>query len=100
MRERPCPAVDERVAIGLWLASASLLAFVAAWADKRAARAGKGRVPEATLLLLALVGGSPGLVLAMLAFRHKTRKTSFLARLAIVLALQGLSIYLLLRGRA
>lgn len=93
------PGVDTRIAIGAWLASASLLAFVAAWADKRAAKAGKGRVPEATLLLLALIGGSPGLVLAMLAFRHKTRKATFLARLALVLALQAFALYVVLRGR-
>lgn len=77
-----------------WVALASAAAFVAAVLDKRRARRGRGRVPERALLALALVGGSPGLVLAMLVARHKTRKVSFLARLALVLALQALALWL------
>jgi uncharacterized membrane protein YsdA (DUF1294 family) len=72
-----------------YLAAASLAAFVAAGADKRRAHAGARRIPESTLLGLALVGGSPGLMVAMVLFRHKTRKASFLLRFALVLAAQA-----------
>ncbi|MBR1811919.1 MAG: DUF1294 domain-containing protein [Clostridia bacterium] len=46
-------------------------------ADKRKAVKGKWRVPEKTLFLLALLGGSPAVYLTMLLVRHKTRKPAF-----------------------
>jgi len=45
--------------------------------DKRAARAGRHRVSENALHLLALAGGWPGAVLAQQGLRHKTAKRSF-----------------------
>ncbi len=45
--------------------------------DKRRAVTGEWRVSEASLQLLALMGGWPGAILAQLLFRHKTRKVSF-----------------------
>lgn len=46
------------------------------------------RVSEKTLLLLALLGGSPAALLAMRFFRHKTKKLSFQAGIAVILAIQ------------
>lgn len=85
-------------AAAAWVAALSLAAFAAAGADKSRARRGRPRVPERALLGLALVGGSPGLVAGMLAFRHKTRKGSFLAGLALVLAVQAAAAAWALRG--
>jgi len=45
--------------------------------DKRAARAGRHRVSENALHLLALAGGWPGAVIAQQGLRHKTAKRSF-----------------------
>lgn len=45
--------------------------------DKRQAIGGGGRVPEVVLHLVALVGGSPGALIAQILFRHKTRKFKF-----------------------
>lgn len=45
--------------------------------DKGRAKSGKWRVPERTLLLLALIGGSLGALAGMIMFRHKTRKAKF-----------------------
>ena len=45
--------------------------------DKRQAIVGRGRVPEVILHLAALVGGSPGALLAQMLFRHKTKKFKF-----------------------
>lgn len=61
-----------------WLAAASLVGLVAAVADKRRARRGRGRVPEAAFHALTLVGGWPGALLGFLLARHKTRKARFL----------------------
>ncbi|KQQ86835.1 DUF1294 domain-containing protein [Massilia sp. Leaf139] len=55
----------------------SVSCFVAYAVDKSAARHGAWRTPERTLLLLGLVGGWPGGVLAQQWLRHKTAKASF-----------------------
>jgi len=55
----------------------SAVTFVAYWADKSAARHGRGRTSERTLHILALGGGWPGALVAQRVFRHKTRKQPF-----------------------
>lgn len=58
------------------------------WQDKQRARAGQRRIPEADLLGLAIIGGSPGALIARHMFRHKTRKEPFSTQLFVILALQ------------
>jgi len=71
------------VELALWIVGfylvASVVAFAVYAADKSAARAGRRRTPENTLILLGLVGGWPGALVAQRTLRHKTRKTGFLA---------------------
>ena len=57
--------------------AASIVAFAAYGIDKAAARRQANRISEQTLLLLGLVGGWPGALVAQQVFRHKTRKRSF-----------------------
>ena len=65
----------------------NLAAFFAFGIDKaRSRKAGARRTPEATLWLLMLLGGSVGALLAMNYFRHKTKKLSFQAVAALILA--------------
>lgn len=59
------------------------------WDDKRRAVAGEWRIAEADLLGLALIGGSPGALLARRLFRHKTRKEPFSTLLLVIVALQA-----------
>lgn len=47
-------------------------------ADKRKARLHQWRIPEKTLFLSAIAGGSVGAMLGMTFFRHKTKHLSFL----------------------
>jgi uncharacterized membrane protein YsdA (DUF1294 family) len=61
--------------------------------DKGAAIAGRRRIPEKDLLGLALIGGSPGALLARHLFRHKTRKQPFSTLLQLIAVTQmGLGI--------
>jgi uncharacterized membrane protein YsdA (DUF1294 family) len=46
--------------------------------DKFAAKSGRWRISEKTLLTLSILGGCFGGTLAMYLLRHKTRHTSFL----------------------
>lgn len=55
----------------------SLVSAIAYWLDKTAAQNGRWRVPESTLLMLGLVGGWPGAIVAQQTLRHKTSKASF-----------------------
>jgi uncharacterized membrane protein YsdA (DUF1294 family) len=50
----------------------SAVAFAMYWSDKRRARRGHRRIPEATLHTIELFGGWPGAWIAQRAFRHKT----------------------------
>lgn len=56
--------------------------FAVAAADKRRAGRGGRRVAERTFHGLALCGAWPGIVVAFLLLRHKTRKTRFLVPFA------------------
>lgn len=60
-------------------AIASAASFALYGLDKAAAVRGARRVPEATLHILALLGGWPGALAGQLTFRHKTRKQPFRA---------------------
>lgn len=66
--------------------------FAAFGVDKMKAEAGKWRIAESTLLMLAFLGGSPGAYAGRSLFRHKTRKQPFSNMLHCIAALQGLFI--------
>ncbi len=65
-------------------------------ADKQKARRGAWRIPEATLMGVALLGGSVGAILGMQLFRHKTKHPKFYLGLPLILAVQiGLTVILI-----
>ena len=56
--------------------------------DKLCAIWSKRRVPEKTLMLLSIVGGSLGMYLTMVIIRHKTRHTKFMIGIPVIIMLQ------------
>ena len=64
-------------ALAVWLIAINLVTFAVYGADKRRARRGAWRVPEKTLFLLPLLGGSIGALAGMRVFHHKTRHWYF-----------------------
>lgn len=71
---------------------ANIFAFTLFGMDKRRARMGLRRLSERSLLLWALVGGTPGAFLGRHAFRHKTRKQPFSTLLWLIAAAQATGI--------
>jgi uncharacterized membrane protein YsdA (DUF1294 family) len=67
--------------------------------DKIRAMEHRYRIPEAVLLLFAVVGGSIGSILGMFLFHHKTRKAKFRFGLPLILMVQ-IALIILLRSLA
>ncbi|OIV42453.1 DUF1294 domain-containing protein [Flavobacterium johnsoniae] len=72
----------------------NIILFILAGYDKYLARKGKRRIPENTLFFLEAIGGTIGLLTAMLLFRHKTSKTSFIVKFTLLFLIQLALIYL------
>lgn len=77
----------EKAAV-LYLAAVNIAAYAAFGWDKYKARYGRWRIPEKTLLMLALIGGSVGAWLGMKMFRHKIRKAKFKIGVLVILTVQ------------
>ena len=73
----------------------NLIAFFLMGLDKWKARKRAWRIPEVTLFLFAIFGGSIGSILGMFLFHHKTRNWYFLYGLPLILCVQLLLIYLI-----
>ena len=56
--------------------------------DKRRAQKNRWRIPEATLMGIAAIGGSVGSLAGMYLFRHKTRHPKFTIGIPVILILQ------------
>ena len=74
--------------LAVYLAAVNLAAFAAFGIDKGKAVRQRWRIPEATLLGLALAGGALGGLAGMRLFHHKTRKARFFVGVPVMLALQ------------
>ena len=71
----------------LWLLTINVITFFVYHADKRRAIRKRWRIPERTLMFLALIGGGIGALAAMLIFRHKTRHARFMIGVPVILLL-------------
>lgn len=80
----------------LYLLIINIITFFTYGIDKLKAKKGKWRIPEATLLLLAAIGGSLGALLAMKEWHHKTKHKKFTLGVPAILAAQfALAIFLI-----
>lgn len=80
----------------IYLALINLVTLIVYGADKRKAKKGKWRVPEKTLFLLAIIGGSIGALAGMYLFHHKTKHWYFKWGIPAILLLQiALAVYII-----
>ena len=71
----------------LYLFLVNAACFLLMLIDKRRAVKNRWRIPEATLMLTAAIGGSLGGILGMKIFRHKTLHLKFSLGFPLMLAL-------------
>lgn len=78
-----------------YLLAVNVVAFAAFGIDKYKAKRGLWRISEATLLLLAVVGGSIGALMGMRIWHHKTQHAKFRYGLPLIILAQIALIYYL-----
>lgn len=74
--------------VTLYLGAVNLIAFFLMGLDKWKARKHAFRIPESTLFIVSIIGGSIGSILGMHLFHHKTRHWYFLYGMPAILLLQ------------
>ena len=80
----------------IYLVLINLAAFLLMGLDKRKAKKNLWRIPEKTLFLSAILGGSAGAIAGMYVFHHKTRHWYFVIGMPLILVIQiGLGIWLI-----
>lgn len=72
----------------LFLAIAALSVIFTAYDKVAAKRLPRHRIPEATLLLLAAIGGSLPMYITMQILHHKTKHKKFMIGIPVILAIQ------------
>ena len=79
-----------------YLLAVNIVTFLLYGIDKYKAKKGKWRISEATLLLMAVIGGSIGAWAGMRLWHHKTMHKKFKYGIPIIIILQvALAVYLL-----
>lgn len=74
--------------IMLYLVIVNAAGFLLMLADKYKAKKNLWRIPEATLMGTAAIGGSIGVLAGMYTIRHKTRHKKFTIGVPLILAVQ------------
>ena len=73
----------------------NILTFAVYGIDKWKAKQARWRISEATLLILAVIGGTIGALLGMQVWRHKTMHLKFKYGLTLILLAQIALMYLI-----
>lgn len=71
-----------------YLLLANLFSLLLMGLDKHKAIKKQYRIPELSFFLLAVLGGSVGVLLGMLLFRHKTKKVQFALGIPLIILIQ------------
>lgn len=80
------------------LLALNLITFITYGIDKLKARKSHWRIPESTLILLALLGGSIGAWLGMKTWRHKTQHKKFYIGIPLIITGQVILLTYLIKA--
>ncbi|MBO7386599.1 MAG: DUF1294 domain-containing protein [Lachnospiraceae bacterium] len=72
----------------VYLVIINIVGFAMMGIDKKKAKKRSFRIPEASLFIIAVIGGSLGTIAGMYFFRHKTRHWYFVYGMPAILILQ------------
>lgn len=81
----------------LYFLTINALGFLLMLVDKHKARKNRWRIPEATLMGIAALGGSIGSLIGMYTVRHKTKHLTFAIGIPLILILQLAAAYFIYR---
>ena len=81
----------------LYFFTINALGFLLMLADKHRARKNRWRIPEATLMGVAVLGGSIGSLIGMYTVRHKTKHPKFTVGIPLILIVQLTAAYFVYR---
>ena len=84
--------------LATYLVIMNLVAFAMMGIDKRKAMKKLWRIPESTLFIIAIIGGSIGSIIGMRVFHHKTRHWYFVYGMPLILLLQILFIIAIIKS--
>ncbi len=87
MFEIPVLTLPQTILVG-YLLGINAVSFFVYGLDKLYARGRAWRITERTLLMLALLGGTLGALAGIKLFRHKTRKSTFLVWVGLIMIIQ------------
>ena len=80
----------------IYLFLINALGLILMLADKQKAKKNQWRIPEGTLLGIAMLGGSIGSLLGMCIARHKTKKSAFTVGIPLILLMQIATLWVLI----
>ena len=75
----------------------NIVTFIVYGIDKYKAKKGKWRIPENSLIGLAIIGGSIGAYLGMRVWHHKTMHLKFKYGIPLIIAIQMVIAYMLVK---
>ncbi|MCC0639859.1 DUF1294 domain-containing protein [Clostridioides sp. ES-S-0145-01] len=79
--------------ISIYFIIINIIGLSSMYIDKKKAIKNKWRIKEATLLAIAIIGGSIGSIIGMYSFRHKTKHIKFTLGIPFIILLQLLLFY-------
>lgn len=72
----------------IYMVAVNIAGILSMYIDKKRAVHKKWRIPERTLFLIAILGGSAGSLAGMHLFRHKTKHWYFVVGMPLILVIQ------------
>lgn len=84
--------------LAIYLVVINILSLLMFGYDKFKAKRNGWRIPESRFLILGLLGGAVGIYLGMRIFRHKTKHTLFVLGIPLLMVVNLVIIYYLIRG--
>lgn len=83
--------------ISIIIAIINIVTFIIYGIDKYKAKKGKWRIPENSLIGLAIIGGSIGAYLGMRVWHHKTMHLKFKYGIPLIIVIQLIAAYMFVK---